>query len=1356
MDKKNYYLGLDIGTDSVGYAACNTSYELLKFHGDAVWGSTIFDKASLSSERRGFRSARRRLDRRQERVLLLQAIFAKEIGAKDERFFIRLSESYRWRDETPDRYVFFNDKHYTDRDYFRRYPTIHHLISDLMSDSTPKDVRLVYLACAWLVAHRGHFLSNVDEEHIEEIRDIHAVYQRFAEFLSANDYICPWDEPDMDELAECLKRKTGVTAKYKGLVDCLLNGKKPEKETGEDFPFSADAVIRLLAGGQVKPVDLFKKEEYAEQASFSLGMDEEKHAELMSDLGDDYELIGMLRGLYDWSVLSDSLGDAATISEAKVMIYEQHKRDLALLKKMIRKYAPEKYKEVFREIRPDNYVAYSFHSEQKDISELKRKADQEIFSKYLKKICGSFEAVIEESDREAYTDLMNRLGTGSFLPKQKTTDNRVIPHQLYYYELRTILKNASHYLPFLTENEDGITNEDKILSIFKYKLPYFVGPLNTRSNFSWLKRNSGKITPWNYDKMIDMDESEQNFIRRMTNQCTYLPGEHVLPKDSLCYHKFMVLNELNNLKIHGQKISVDLKQELYQELFEKKKKVTRKQLVDYLLSNGYVQKGEEDTISGIDEEIKANLAPQFSFRKLLKEGMLSEQDVEKVIERAAYAEDKKRLAIWLEKNYGSLSEEDRKYICSIRIKDFGRLSRRFLTEFSVPDKETGEAITILGTMWDTNDNLMEILSDKYLFRAELEAFTKSYYAEKEFSLNERLDNMYISNAVKRPIYRTLAIVDDVRKAFGEPSRIFIEMARGGKESDKGKRTKSRHQQILELYAKCKEEDVRDLKHALESMGEYVDNRLQGDRLFLYFMQFGKSAYSGKAIELEKLMSGSKEYDVDHIYPQAYVKDDSIINNKVLVLSTENGEKKDRYPIQAEIRHKMHGIWSYWHQIGTVSDEKYRRLTRATAFTDDEKYGFINRQLTETSQSTKAVAQLLKEQYPNTEIVYVKARLTSEFRQEFDLYKSRSFNDLHHAVDAYLNIVTGNVYDARFSKRFFDIHQPYSIKTKTLFTHVVKRGEEVVWDPDIMLERVKKTATKNTAHFTKYAFFKTGGLFDQMPVKKAPGLVPLKKGLPTERYGGYNKAGAMFYIPVRYRMGKKNEIIVMSVELLYGKRFLQDQEFAKEYAFSRLQHILGKPVDEVSFPMGRRPWKVNTMLSLDGFRVCITSLGSRGAKVNIQPIVQFSTENHWKYYLKKLEALTGKMSDSARYIYDEEHDKVSADENLRLYDLYLDKLTNSIYRKRVNNPKDILVNGRTLFQTLSMKDQIETLLNIQQVFGRMTGGCNLTKIGGALGSAEASLSSKMSNWKKYYKDVRIVDASPSGIWEQKSENLLDLL
>lgn len=253
----------------------------------------------------------------------------------------------------------------------------------------------------------------------------------------------------------------------------------------------------------------------------------------------------------------------------------------------------------------------------------------------------------------------------------------------------------------------------------------------------------------------------------------------------------------------------------------------------------------------------------------------------------------------------------------------------------------------------------------------------------------------------------------------------------------------------------------------------MDNKLQGDRLYLYFMQFGRCAYSGEAIDLEKLMAGSKEYDVDHIYPQAYVKDDSIINNKVLVLSKLNGAKKDIYPINSSIRHQMKPIWDHWEKIGAISEEKYKRLIRSTEFSEEEKYGFINRQLTETSQSTKAVAELLKEKFPDAEIVYTKARLTSEFRKEFELPKSRTYNDLHHAVDAYLNIVTGNVYHMKFSKQWFKVQSNYSIKTKTLFTHPVTCGNSMIWDGQNMLDKVICIARKimhilRNMHFSKRA------------------------------------------------------------------------------------------------------------------------------------------------------------------------------------------------------------------------------------------------------------------------------------------------
>ena len=1362
MKKKaeKIYLGLNVGTNSIGYAVTDEQYNLLKFNGNDAWGSIVFDAASSNEDRRNHRLARRNLDRRQQRIVWLQEIFAKEISKMDDRFFIRLSESFRWREDVQDRYVFFNDKEYTDVQYMKEYPTIHHLICELMDNKTPHDVRLVYLACAWLITHRGHFLNNLNVEKLDEIMDFSSVYQNFINYFTENGYKRPWGEIDVSALSEVLKQKTGVTVKNKELQNILLEGKKPEKSGTEEFPFSQDSIIRLLAGGQCKLKDVFCKEEYLDLGSVSLGMDEEKFGEISGNIGEDYDLLIALRGLYDWSVLADILnGHSETISMAKVQIYEQHGKDLQILKYFVRKYVPDKYNEVFRKAKADNYVAYTGHMDKDTASQIKKKAKAEEFSKYVLKLMSPIKP--EKIDLQSYEDMCERLKLNIFLPKQKNTDNRVIPHQLYEYELIQILKNASVYLPFLNDTNNGISEADKVLSVFRYKIPYYVGPLNEKSSFAWISRKAGKITPWNYKDMVDEDASENAFIRRMTNKCTYLPTEDVLPKDSLCYQKFMVLNEINNLQIDGLKIPVKAKQGIYHELFEKNKKVKRKDIEEYLIRNNYLDKDSTKLISGIDEQIHSGLSSYCAFFNLLNKKILSEDDVERIIERASYAEDKSRVIKWLRKEYPGLSEDDIRYIARIKIRDFGRLSKTFLTGLKGCDVSKGfdgqdvEMISILQTMWETNDNLMEILSDKYTFLEAVEAFTQEYYTGKKKSLKERLDEMSVSNSVRRPVYRTLAVVKDIEKAFGKPDKIFLEMTRGGQADQKGKRIKSRKQQILDLYDKCKD-DVHDLIRQLEAMGEYADSRLQSDRLYLYFMQFGKCAYSGAHIGFEQLMAGSVEYDIDHIYPQSYVKDDSL-NNKVLVLSDLNGTKDNIYPVSPEIRGKMQGLWSWWNHVGAISDEKYKRLIRSAPFTDEEKMGFINRQLTETSQSTKFIADLLKERFPDAEVVYVKAGLVSDFRHEFDLPKSRSYNDLHNAADAFLSVVAGNVYDMRFSKKWFRIDEKYSVKVKTIFTHEVKCRGDIIWDGMPMLEKVEDTARKNTAHFVKYAAFKTGGLFDQNPVKKGTGLIPLKAGLPTEKYGGYNKAGVMFLIPVRYNIGKKSEILILPVELMHGKHFLEDKVFARNYTFTRLENILGKKVGEVSFPMGMRPWKINTMLSFDGFRVCLTGTGGRGKCLVAQPVMQFSADEHWRFYIKRLERFVEKIGINPDLLYDKDHDKVSKDENLKLYELYVDKLQNTIYKKRVNSPVQTLLKGKEEFKKLSIEEQCQVLLNIQSVFGRMTGGCDLTLIGGSAHSAATgSLSTTISNWKKKYSTVRIIDQSPSGMWEKSSENLLDLL
>lgn len=1369
MKNKFFYIGLDIGTDSVGYAVTDEEYNLCKFRGEPMWGVTLFDETQTAAERRSFRTARRRLDRRQQRVKLIMELFAREISKVDETFYKRIKESYLYP-ESKDEKVRLFGSYQEQKEYAEKYPTIHHLIDELMESTEPHDIRLVYIACAWLVAHRGHFLSEVDKTKVDEVTDFKAVYQRLVDYIKHDDYSLPWNEElGLTEIENVLRSGQGISKKSKALIGTLF-GKKAPTEINSEYEYNYEAVLKLICGSTVKLKDIFGKDEYEdlEEKSISLGMDDEKLSTIMQSIGDDAELIIVLKAIYDWSVLVDVLKGKDTISKAKVTVYNQHQEDLSNLKGLIKKYANEKYNDVFRsETVKNNYVSYigSNKTIGKDVN-VKKSTNKEDFCKYIKSVLKNVKP--DSCDLERLQELNARLETGDFMPKQVDGDNRVIPYQLYWFELNKILENAKSYIPFLTEaDEDGITGAEKILSVFEFRVPYFVGPLkenpeNNRKLNCWMVRKAkGIIRPWNFNDKVDLDKSENEFIARMTNTCTYLPGEDVLPKNSLVYCAFEVLNEINNIKIDNVEIPVSVKQEIYENVFMQYDKVTPKRIRDYLISNSYMQ--DDQSLNGLDITVKSSLKSFRMFRNLVNRGLLSYSEVEKIINRATYSEDKVRFKKWLENEFSKLPENEIKYISGLKFKEFGRLSRKFLcgVEGAV-NKNTGEYMSIIRAMWETNNNLMQLLSDKFDFSNNIKSIAEEYYNVNKKSLAERLDEMYVSNSVKRPILRTLNILKDIVKVQGhDPEMIFIEMARGADEEQKNKRTKSRLEQIHEFYELVKNDDSRRLSELLDSWGDSAHNKLQSDKLFLYFIQLGKCLYTGHPIDLDSVLSGDGKYNIEHIYPRSFVKDDSIINNKILVESQSNEEKGDKYPIDSAVQTKMGGYWKYLNSISRdknaklLSDEKLRRLTRTTPFTEDEKYEFINRQLVETRQSTKVVANLLKEFYPETEIVYVKAEHASDFRQKFDLPKCRIVNDLHHAKDAYLNIVVGNVWHHKFSKKYYLKNADNNAKTEIIFTRTLKCGEKIIWKGVADKDRVVKIASKNTAHLTKYSFCRKGGFFDQMPVAASTGLVPRKSNMPTEIYGGYNKTTASFFVLVRYTIAKKRDVMVMPVELLIADRFLRDDVFAKEYAKKTVGEIVNKPVVDVEFLLNKRILKVNTMLSLDGFRVCITGKSDGGKRLIVTVMNSFKTSIENEVYLKKLESFENKRKKNDNITLNEKFDGISKERNLDLYDCYIEKLQNTQYKYRPANPLGFLTAARSNFICLAIEEQVSVILKIQGLFGR-SATADLTAIGGVALAGAAKISSTISNWKKNYTDVRIIDQSASGLFEKVSENLLDLL
>ncbi|SEK56589.1 CRISPR-associated endonuclease Csn1 [Ruminococcus albus] len=538
MANGKIYLGLDIGTNSVGWAVTDANYTLKKFKSNLMWGVNLFEKSqksqqSLSSIRRSFRTARRRLDRRKQRVCLLQELFAADILKTDPIFFMRLKESALLPEDSEHREhnIFFDDKNYGDKEYFKEYPTIHHLICELMTNDSPHDIRLVYYACAYILAHRGHFLFSVSKDNIDKITEFEDIYDGYYTALSE---LCdvPAFDKDAAGMSEILKKHISVKEKTKEIEQLLFGKKAPKADEGDVIAY--DKLVSFISGGIVKLSDMFCKEEYKDLEKNSIcvkNTDLSDTLEMLTGQIDELhlELLVKVKAMYDWFLLVDILNGHKMISKSKVEIYEQHKADLKSLKYLVKKYLNRNdYNEIFRYASDKaNYASYVYN--RKNVSDEKvsvnfskndssnDRKSQTAFCKFIKKYLDKI--VSADEDKECYDDLYKKCENADLCPKQVTTDNRVIPYQLYYAELKKILENASKYLPFLNKSDSYGTVADKILSIMEFKVPYYVGPLvnEKKSRFAWMiRKKDGKIYPWNFSEMIDEDASENKFIRKMT------------------------------------------------------------------------------------------------------------------------------------------------------------------------------------------------------------------------------------------------------------------------------------------------------------------------------------------------------------------------------------------------------------------------------------------------------------------------------------------------------------------------------------------------------------------------------------------------------------------------------------------------------------------------------------------------------------------------------------------------------------------------------------------------------------------------------------------------------------------------
>lgn len=1172
---KPYSIGLDIGTNSVGWAVITDDYKVpskkMKVLGNTskkyikknLLGALLFDSGITAEGRRLKRTTRRRYTRRRNRILYLQEIFSTEMATLDDAFFQRLDDSFLVPDDKRDsKYPIFGNL-VEEKAYHDEFPTIYHL-RKYLADSTKKaDLRLVYLALAHMIKYRGHFL--IEGEFNSKNNDIQKNFQDFLDTYNAI-FESDLSLENSKQLEEIVKDKISKSAKK----DRILKLFPGEKNSGIFSEF-----LKLIVGNQADFKKYFNLDEKA-PLHFSKESYDEDLETLLGYIGDDYSDVFLkAKKLYDAILLSGILtvtdnGTEAPLSSAMIMRYKEHEEDLALLKAYIRNISLETYNEVFKDDTKNGYAGY-----------IDGKTSQEEFYVYLKKLLAGLEGAdyfLEKIDRE------------DFLRKQRTFDNGSIPYQIHLQEMRAILDKQAKFYPFLAKNKERI---EKILT---FRIPYYVGPLaRGNSDFAWsIRKRNEKITPWNFEDVIDKESSAEAFINRMTSFDLYLPEEKVLPKHSLLYETFTVYNELTKVRFIAESMRdyqfLDSKQkkDIVRLYFKNKRKVTDKDIIEYLHAiDGY----DGIELKGIEKQFNSSLSTYHDLLNIINDKEFlddssNEAIIEEIIHTLTIFEDREMIKQRLSKFENIFDKSVLKKLSRRHYTGWGKLSAKLIN--GIRDEKSGN--TILDYLIDdgvSNRNFMQLIHDDALsFKKKIK---KAQIIGDKDNIKQVVQALPGSPAIKKGILQSIKIVDELVKVMGgRPESIVVEMARENQYTNQGK--SNSQQRLKRLEESLKDLGSKILKENIPAKPSKIDNNaLQNDRLYLYYLQNGKDMYTGEELDIDRLSN----YDIDHIIPQAFLKDNSI-DNKVLVSSASNRGKSDDVP-SLEVVKKRKTLWYQLLKSKLISQRKFDNLTKAErgGLSPEDKAGFIQRQLVETRQITKHVARLLDERFNNkkdednktlrtVKIITLKSSLVSQFRKDFELYKVREINDFHHAHDAYLNAVVASALLKKYPKlepefvygdypKYNSFRERKSATEKVYFysnimnifkksipladgtvierplIEVNEETGESVWNKESDLATVRRVLSYPQVNVVKKVEVQSGGFSKEsvQPHGNSDKLIPRKTKKmiwDTKKYGGFDSPIVAYSVLVMAEREKGKSKKLKPVKELVGITIMEKESF----------------------------------------------------------------------------------------------------------------------------------------------------------------------------------------------------------------------
>ncbi|PRO78765.1 type II CRISPR RNA-guided endonuclease Cas9 [Lactiplantibacillus pentosus] len=1227
----NYNLGLDIGTSSIGYAAIDDQGRPVRHQNKTVMGVRLFKEGKTAESTRIFRGTRRRLSHRHWRLGYLDRIFDNEIAKVDENFLPRLKASKRARSDEKRSFrgsLLFPET--GDDAYYQKYPTIYHLRYALITQKKQFDIRLIYLALHHMIKYRGNFLDTTpvsafnihDIDLTDQFASLNDCYQ-----LLDMDFEFQFDLNNIEQVQKLLLDETLSKTKRQAAVSKVLVMSTGNKAFDDQQNGIASEFIKALLGG---PFDLSKilNLSVADVKSWKLHMTDKNVDDTLNSLVEELDenhkqIVNLLQMIYSQVMMLGLLNGQQSISASMIERYDDHAKHWAALKKLLPALGEQEQSTIIHA-----YTAYTGHSRTKQLSRA------EFYTK-VNSILKKHENIAEA------TGLIELIDRNEFMPKQRDAVNGVIPHQLHQRELQLIIQNQQKYYPFLAAKAYPDADETMIEQLLSFRVPYYAGPLVDRdfinessdqeqamqnTKFSWLKRReAGEITPWNFEQKVDVQETANRFIKRLTTKDTYLMTEDVLPKESLIYQRFEVLNELNAIRINDRRLTAENKQLAFQQLFMagNTKNVSIKKFRNFVFDS--LKFPEKVKITGFagQHNFLAKLSTYHDFKKIFGERVDHtdlQPDFERIVEWCTIFEDRH---IYREKlkEIQWLSQSEIDQLVLIRNHGWGRLSKRLLTGIRDSDGRT-----VMDQLWFGTDNFMRIISQSD-FAAAIANENRTQL--NQHGLEDVLDSAFMSPQNKKAIRQVLKVVDDIEQTLGcPPKKVMIEFTRSP--DKKKQRTVTRLEKVQQAYKAVADQLAG--QSIVSELDQYANTHSKlSDTYYLYFMQLGRDLYSGKPIDIDSPM-----LDDDHILPRAFMKDNSL-DNRALTEKPINNTKAAKFPSKVFGQQKeVTDFWKLLRRCGLMSNIKEKHLYLDPDNVDKwTRRGFIHRQLVETSQVIKIVANILNDRYQQsqTEVLEVPARLGTELRECFGWYKVREVNDYHHVFDAYLAAFIGNYLYRRYPKlqpyfvygNFAELNKAQLKNIKSFnFLYNITDNKRVVkdietgqtlWDDQIrqQIQHIYEYKYMLTSHeaFTQHKELYGQTIYPRREFK--PGtLKAIKQDQPQELYGGYKNLTAAYMcivkIQARKRRAAEYRVVRVATESLsalqQAKRLgVQAYERCLRQELVRNNEILRTNADPNSAP---REFEVlldrvlcHQMIISDGQKYL---LGSHAYKINCMQLV----------------------------------------------------------------------------------------------------------------------------------------------------------